>query len=268
MTAADLIRELRSLGVTLAANGDRLRFSPRSAVTGELLQRLRDSKAELLAMLASGSQEMLPTGNKSDLSTTVEKIEVVPFGTKSETSPVGDVPETSPNGDKIETEGAARKYLDSDAGEWLDLTAPDGRRCLVRSDAADLQVIDLPAPCPVCGGIVFWWDAAGGAHCERCSPAPGRGRWLVQRAAEVRDRYPVVRDRQPAAPARDGSRTRPATVPSGILADPIPTCSDCGRPRSVVPGQSGRLAELCFRCWGKRRSETGYSERRSLYGSS
>lgn len=51
MTTATLIQELRSQGVTLEAVGERLRFHPRSAVPPDLLQRMCDCKAELLAML-------------------------------------------------------------------------------------------------------------------------------------------------------------------------------------------------------------------------
>jgi len=80
--AAQLLTALQALGVTLAAEGDRLRFYPRDAVTGDLLARLRDAKPELLAMLqpqdlpgrqplgAGGGPEMLPTGNKIETSPT------------------------------------------------------------------------------------------------------------------------------------------------------------------------------------------------------
>jgi hypothetical protein len=50
-TAAQLTADLQALGVTLAADGDRLRFYPRDRVTGEMLARLRDAKPQLLAML-------------------------------------------------------------------------------------------------------------------------------------------------------------------------------------------------------------------------
>ena len=60
--AAELWNELTALGVTLAADGARLRFCPRDAVTGDLLARLRTHKAELLAMLqaqgADGPQDL------------------------------------------------------------------------------------------------------------------------------------------------------------------------------------------------------------------
>lgn len=51
---------------------------------------------------------------------------------------------------------------------------------------------------------------------------------------------------------RPALRRWPPAVPDSILADPIPTCSNCGQ-RAVVPGQPGRPAGLCFSCWGKRR---------------
>ena len=40
----------------------------------------------------------------------------------------------------------------------------------------------------------------------------------------------------------------PPVVPAEIIADPIPTCCDCGTGR-VNPGQPGRIDGLCFSCW-------------------
>ncbi len=62
---------------------------------------------------------------------------------------------------------------------------------------------------------------------------------------------PAVR---PASRAgqRPALRRWPPAVPDSIIADPMPTCSNCGQ-RAVVPGQPGRPAGLCFSCWGKRR---------------
>ena len=51
MSAAELIDDLARLGITIEAHADRLRYSPRSAVTPDLLGRLKDHKAELLAIL-------------------------------------------------------------------------------------------------------------------------------------------------------------------------------------------------------------------------
>jgi hypothetical protein len=53
MTAHDLLTELDRRGITLQAHGDRLRYSPRSAVTPDLAGRMKAHKAALLAILAS-----------------------------------------------------------------------------------------------------------------------------------------------------------------------------------------------------------------------
>jgi hypothetical protein len=51
MSTPELLSELDRLGVRLEADGDRLRYSPRSALTPELFARLKAHKAELLALL-------------------------------------------------------------------------------------------------------------------------------------------------------------------------------------------------------------------------
>jgi len=51
MNAASLLDELHSLGVTLEARGDRLRFRPVKAVPPDLVERLRANKDEVLAHL-------------------------------------------------------------------------------------------------------------------------------------------------------------------------------------------------------------------------
>jgi len=154
-TAAELRNELQALGVTLAADGARLRFHPRDRVTGELLARLRTCKGELLAMLQPHDAGPVTAG---------------PSVTDR---PAGDSPQDLPGGDRHGADGPHGDHID--AGQALQ-----------------------PRPVTV-------------------------------------------------------PRTWPPAVPSEILADPIPTCGDCGRPRSVVPGQPGRPAGLCFDCWGKRR---------------
>lgn len=49
----ELLAELAEAGVTLVSDGDRLRFYPRAAMTPELAERLRTSKAEVLAIMAN-----------------------------------------------------------------------------------------------------------------------------------------------------------------------------------------------------------------------
>lgn len=51
MSAADLLLDLGRLGIRLEADGERLRYFPRSALTPDLLERLKAHKAELLAVL-------------------------------------------------------------------------------------------------------------------------------------------------------------------------------------------------------------------------
>ena len=51
MSAAHLMNDLDRLGIHLEAHGDRLRYSPRSAVTPELADRMKAHKLELLAIL-------------------------------------------------------------------------------------------------------------------------------------------------------------------------------------------------------------------------
>ena len=51
MTAAEVLVELRGRGVTLEAQGGRLRFSPVGAVPPPLVEELRRNKAALLALV-------------------------------------------------------------------------------------------------------------------------------------------------------------------------------------------------------------------------
>ena len=57
MRAAQLMADLTRLGIRLEAHGDRLRYSPRSAVTPELVDRMKAHKPELLAMLQPEGDE-------------------------------------------------------------------------------------------------------------------------------------------------------------------------------------------------------------------
>jgi hypothetical protein len=56
MTAAALVAVLRSRGVELVAAGDRLRFRPASKVPPDLLESLRERKAEVLILLSASSE--------------------------------------------------------------------------------------------------------------------------------------------------------------------------------------------------------------------
>ena len=67
------------------------------------------------------------------------------------------------------------------------------RRTAERMDAAPVDpwwercaFDDLPCldPCPVCGGIAYWWDYLGVAHCERCHPGPLARSFALAEAVE------------------------------------------------------------------------------------
>ncbi len=60
MSAAELMANLSQLGIRLEAHGDRLRYSPRSAVTPELADRMKAHKRELLAILRPRSDAPPP----------------------------------------------------------------------------------------------------------------------------------------------------------------------------------------------------------------
>lgn len=51
MTVTQLMADLTRLGIRLEAEGNRLRYWPRSAVTTDLAQRMKARKGELLAIL-------------------------------------------------------------------------------------------------------------------------------------------------------------------------------------------------------------------------
>ena len=51
MTAITLIKDLARLGIQLKADGGRLRYAPRSAVTPALAEQIKAHKGELLEIL-------------------------------------------------------------------------------------------------------------------------------------------------------------------------------------------------------------------------
>jgi hypothetical protein len=144
-----------------------------------------------------------------------------------------------PDGRFHATVASGKGCEDAEASEWTERETAYGWT-YERADAAGLDIVDIPAPCPECGGIAFWFDLAGGAHCEACSPPKSSTKSLRERAAESHQLHSVTRtpDHQPST----------VRVPSEIIADPIPICRDCQR-RPVVSGQPGRPAGLCYECW-------------------
>lgn len=54
MTAVELLHELHHRGITLQTDGGRLRYHPRDGIPPELVDCMREHKAELVAMLTNG----------------------------------------------------------------------------------------------------------------------------------------------------------------------------------------------------------------------
>jgi hypothetical protein len=56
MSAVELLLDLGRVGIRLEADGEKLRYFPRSALTPDLLDRLKTHKAELVAMLRTNAK--------------------------------------------------------------------------------------------------------------------------------------------------------------------------------------------------------------------
>jgi len=213
VTAAELLADCTAREIILTVRGDRLEIdAPEVELTPELMARLQAHKPELLEIL-----------------------QPEPHATDS------DSPAPAPQ----------QEQPADPAAEWLERTAPNGRQVTERADAGAGwdDAIDPAPPCEKCGGILRWIDAAGGMHCPTCSPSRTADR-LRRLANQARARYRVDRQAIPSGDPRAPAPWRlppwPPVVPDEILADPIPDCRDCSRPR-VISGQPGRPAGPCYR---------------------
>lgn len=155
----ELLLELARRGVGLIADGEKLLFSPRSAVTPELLALLRDQKAAVLAIV----RESLRSPCENDSAETADG------------------------------------YFDGDLGHgperWCDaITANDGesRVTFTRADRDPWpdpweSAIDPPPPCPRCGSLEMWWNVFGDMRCMKCDP-PTTSIKLQELATKLRKR--------------------------------------------------------------------------------
>lgn len=69
MSAVELLLHLDQMGIRLEADGDRLRYFPRSALTSDMLVQLKANKADLLALLqpAPNDPSIAPLDPTEDL---------------------------------------------------------------------------------------------------------------------------------------------------------------------------------------------------------
>jgi hypothetical protein len=153
VSAAELITDLARLGIRIEAHGDRLRYSPRSAVTPDLAERMKAHKVELLAILR-----------------------------RDPDAPVIDLTDTA---------AVWQAALDRLEGDSLFL--PDAMQALRVADprldepeaGESIEMIDPPDPCPKCGTLELWQSLAGNWRCLRCDP-PTNAQRLRERAARLR----------------------------------------------------------------------------------
>lgn len=146
MSAAQLMTDLARLGIRIEAHGDRLRYSPRSAVTPVLADRMKAHKGELLAILS-------PDAERSAIQW-------------CETAPRHEV----------------QAALENALIEWDAIVAEsDGPP----ADLQSIEVTDPPDPCPKCGTLELWQSLVGNWRCLRCDP-PTKARRLRERAARMK----------------------------------------------------------------------------------
>ncbi len=198
MSAARLMTDLAQLGIRIEAHGDRLRYSPRSALTPDLADRMKVHKAELLAILWPEGAPHTPAIEPSIEARPTEQSPADKYDwiDKSFTAP----PKPprphcrchreqrwwrSIHGDHLIC-GICHPPATPDVME--DLRAADVRWAddpeASESDEA-IEVIDPPDPCPKCGTLELWQSLAGNWRCLRCDP-PTKARRLRERTARLK----------------------------------------------------------------------------------
>jgi len=151
VNAAELITDLARLRIRIEAHGDRLRYSPRSAVTPDLAERMKAHKPELLAMLQPEGDE---TQVADDLLDELARRTCLLGLDEAGGLVMDDVP--------LDVAGAV---MDHEA----ELTR------ILRIEAASMAeaidaIIDPPDPCQECGTLELWQTLAGNWRCLRCDP--------------------------------------------------------------------------------------------------
>ena len=150
MTAITLLNDLTRLQIQLKADGDRLRYAPRSAVTPALAEQIKAHKGELLEILRNPTTcpEMTPRDTATTSPAASEQLS-------------GNPP----------TCNAATEH---DLGP----SGPDGWpvNCV---DPNELT------PCPECDTLELWQSLAGNWHCHNCNP-PDKARQLRELAQRLK----------------------------------------------------------------------------------
>ena len=150
MTAITLLNDLTRLQIQLMADGDRLRYAPRSAVTPVLVEQIEAHKGELLEILR------YPTAGPA-----------VALHETATASPAASE-QLSGNPSTCDT------TTESD----FEPPGPDGwpASCI---DPDELT------PCPECDTLELWQSLAGNWHCQNCDP-PDKARQCRELAKQLK----------------------------------------------------------------------------------
>ena len=154
MKANQLMADLTRLGIRIVADGDRLKYSPRSAVTPDLADQMKSHKDALLAIL------------QGDFKT--------PSIDLSSATAIWQAALDRLEGDPLFPPDVMEALRAADA-RWVD--DPEAGK----ADEA-IELIDPPDPCPECGSLELWQSLAGNWRCLRCD-SPTKARRLRKRAA-------------------------------------------------------------------------------------
>ena len=150
MTAITLLNDLTRLQIQLKADGERLRYAPRSAVTPALAEQIKAHKGELLEILRN------PTAGR----------EVKPHEMATASPAIS------------EQLGGNTPNCNAATEHDLGPSGPDGWRvnCV---DPAELT------PCTECNTLELWQSLAGHWHCHNCNP-PDKARQLRELALRLK----------------------------------------------------------------------------------
>ena len=196
MTFDQLLSELEQKDIRLEARGDKLRYSPGSAMTPDLLNCMKVFKSELLDMVrcdpvssginaADGPQvrEAAIDGLESTFSFPIDVIEVS-RGANVEWADSNDREreaiqwcETSPGHE-------VQEQLEIVLAEWGEMVMPSASTSTQPSEPRDLEgsvdvafvdffeieAIEPPPPCAKCGTLELWQTWTGDWRCVSCDP--------------------------------------------------------------------------------------------------
>jgi TubC N-terminal docking domain len=166
VSAAQLLTELTQRGIRIEAHGDRLRYSPRSAVTPDLADKMKAHKGDLLTILRSKST------NLGACPACGERLwEIATFD--------GFLNLECPACDRCY---GCRPSTDEVAARFAGRPVKAIQIC-----DESLEAMGEVYPCNPCSGLELWQSVAGDWRCLRCDP-PSAARRLAEAAERIRRR--------------------------------------------------------------------------------